>query len=185
MNAKINMMYQIFLPLNVYLESANPVVADTAVCANASNVEKKMDPISEAGISNCEIAFTKFSPVGCFAIHVIVGSIKSAVVIIDFDIISKIGFKYTYPIQMRIKYIAILAMMLTIFNFLNLAKLNSFILDKLIDFALIFLFAIQPRLLLLMSLLSGKSSLLLFVQLLEFSLLSLSCLDIFWFSILK
>ena len=122
-NAKISIMYQKFLPLKVYLDNAKPVVADTMVCATANSPENNIEPISDVGISSALIAPAKLLSVKCFASQVIEGSIKSAVVIIDFDIISKIGFKYTYPIQISTKYIAILEMMFTAFNFLNLAKL--------------------------------------------------------------
>ena len=116
-------MYQKFLPLKVYLDNANPVVADTIVCAIANSPENNIEPISDVGISSAFTAPAKLLIVKCFASHVIDGSIKSAVVIMDLDTISKIGFKYTYPIQISTKYIAILEMMFTALSFLNLAKL--------------------------------------------------------------
>ena len=62
-------------------------------------IEFKID----VGISSVPIAFLKLSNVACFAIHVIDGSIKSFVVIIDLEIISKIGSKKMNPIQINTK----------------------------------------------------------------------------------
>ena len=142
MNANISITNQKLCPLNVYLDNANPVIADTAVCAMASTAENKIELISDVGMLSVDIAFLKLSSVACLGIQLIAGSIKSLDVIIAFEIISKIGSKKINPIHISTKYIATLEIIATPFNFFNLAKLIFFIADKSIFFALVSLFAI-------------------------------------------
>ena len=103
MNANISITNQKLCPLNVYLDNANPVIADTAVCAMASTAENKIELISDVGMLSVDIAFLKLSSVACLGIQLIAGSIKSLDVIIAFEIISKIGSKKINPIHISTK----------------------------------------------------------------------------------